>query len=75
MNKVIYIIIINEYDKRISKPFKKIHIFIREVYLPWRIGGVNIPDHKKDCLKKQKVFWYNNTKHFIEVHTLHKINN
>ena len=32
MNKVIYIIIINEYDKRISKPFKKIHIFIRDVY-------------------------------------------
>ena len=32
-----------EYDKRISKPFKKIHIFIREVYLPWRIGGVNMP--------------------------------
>ena len=22
---------------------KKIHIFIREVYLPWRIGGVNMP--------------------------------
>ena len=37
MNKVIYIIIINEYDKRISKPFKKIHIFIRDVYFVCKV--------------------------------------